>query len=84
MTYGVSILRRAQRELRRLPRDEYERICEAVQALANDPRPTGSRALAGREGRRIRVGNYRVIFEIDDTQHTVVILHVGHRRDVYR
>jgi mRNA interferase RelE/StbE len=84
MTYTVLILRRAQRELQRLPQDDYERVREAMHRLAHNPRPAGCLALTGRAGWRIRVGDYRVIYEIDDVQHTVTILHVGHRRDVYR
>jgi mRNA interferase RelE/StbE len=84
MTYAIAILRRAQRELQRLPREDYERVREAMRALAHNPRPTGCLPLTGRAGWRIRVGNYRVIYEINDVQHTVTILHVGHRRDVYR
>jgi mRNA interferase RelE/StbE len=84
MTYTVSILRRAQRELQQLPRGEYARVRDAIRALGHDPRPTGCLALTGRAGWRLRVGDYRVIYEIDDTQHLVTILHVGHRRDIYR
>ena len=84
MIYALAILRRAQRELQRLPHEDYERVRDAIRALAQNPRPTGCLALRGRAGWRIRVGNYRVIYEINDVQHTVTILHVGHRRDVYR
>jgi mRNA interferase RelE/StbE len=84
MTYTIVILRRAQRELQRLPHEDYERVREAIRALAQNPRPAGCLALTGRAGWRLRVGNYRVIYEIDDVQHIVTILHVGHRRDVYR
>ena len=84
MTYAIAILRRAQKELQRLPRADYERVRDAIRALADAPRPPGCVALTGRDGWRIRVGNYRVIYEINDTQHLVTILHVGHRRDVYR
>lgn len=84
MTYTVSILRCAQKELQRLPQEDYARVREAMRALVHNPRPAGCLALTGRAGWRIRVGDYRVIYEIDDAQHTVTILHVGHRRDVYR
>jgi len=84
MNYTVLILRRAQKELAQLPGDTYERVRDAIRALSQNPRPPGSFKLIGREGRRIRVGNYRVIYEIDDQQQTVTVLHVGHRRDVYR
>jgi mRNA interferase RelE/StbE len=82
--YQLSILRRAMKELGRLPEGEYERVRDAVAALADDPRPAGCTKLTGREGWRIRVGNYRVIYEIDDARRQVAVVHVGHRRDVYR
>ncbi|MCH8225235.1 MAG: type II toxin-antitoxin system RelE/ParE family toxin [Chloroflexi bacterium] len=80
--YTVSILRRAQRELARLPAEDYSRVRDAILGLAQEPRPTGCLRLTGRDGWRIRVGVYRVIFEIDDAQQAVTVLHVGHRRDV--
>ncbi len=84
MSYTVFILRRAQKELAQLPAEAYERVRGAIRALGNDPRPTGCLKLSGREGWRIRVGSYRVIYEIDDKQQSVTILHIGHRSDVYR
>ena len=84
MSYSIGILRRAQKELAQLPKQEYERIKAAIKNLSQDPRPTGCKKLSGREGWRIRVGNYRVIYEIDDPQQRLTILHVGHRRDVYK
>ncbi len=82
--YTVLILRRAQKELARLPGGAYEHVRDAIRALGQNPRPPGCLKLTGRDGWRIRVGDYRVIYEIDDEQKTVTILHVGHRRDVYR
>jgi mRNA interferase RelE/StbE len=84
VTYAVFILRHAQRDLAQLPSEAYERVRDAIRALGQDPRPPGSRKLTGRDGWRIRVGEYRVIYEIDDTQPIVTVLHIGHRRDVYR
>jgi len=84
MSYKILILRRAQKELAELPSKSYERVKNAIQSLSGDPRPSGCKKLVGREGRVIRVGNYRVIYEIDDEQSGVEVLHVGHRRDVYR
>lgn len=84
MTYIISILRRAQRELAQLPIEAYERVRDAIRALAQDPRPPGCLKLTGREGWRIRVGDYRVVYEIDDDQKAITVLHVRHRRDVYR
>lgn len=83
MSYELLILRRAQKELANLPKIDYGRVRDAMGALATNPRPTGCKKLVGREGWRIRSGNYRVIYEIDDAQQKVTVLHVGHRRDVY-
>ncbi len=82
MSYEVLILRRAQKELADLPRTDYERIRGAVAALAENPRPAGCKKLVGREGWRIRSGDYRTIYEIDDAQKKVTVLDIGHRRDV--
>jgi mRNA interferase RelE/StbE len=82
--YSVTFLRRAQRELDGLPKREGSRILGAIRELAETPRPPGCRRLRDREGWRIRVGDYRVIYSIDDSLHKVVILEIGHRRDVYR
>ncbi|PYQ58212.1 MAG: type II toxin-antitoxin system mRNA interferase toxin, RelE/StbE family [Acidobacteria bacterium] len=84
MSYSLSILRRAQKELAQIPHGDYERVVEAIRDLAENPRPAGCRKLAAREGWRIRVGDFRVIYEIDDGQRSVTVLHVGNRRDVYR
>jgi mRNA interferase RelE/StbE len=83
VTYSIFILPRAQREIASLDAPERARIKAAIEALCENPRPTGCTKLAGRNGWRIRVGNYRAIYEIDDAARSVVILHVGHRRDVY-
>jgi mRNA interferase RelE/StbE len=84
MSYALSILPRAQKELAQLPRSAYEHVREAIRDLGHEPRPAGCLKLTGREGWRIRVGDHRVIYEIDDDQQSVTILHIGHRRDVYR
>ena len=83
MNYAVSILRRAQKELGQLSSPSFERVCDAIRSLGDSPRPPGCRKLVGRDGWRIRVGDYRVIYEIDDPARTVLVLHVGHRRDIY-
>jgi mRNA interferase RelE/StbE len=67
-----------------LPREDYEHVRDAIRALAYEHRPAGCLALTGRPGWRISVGTYRVIYEIHDAQRTITILHIGHRRDVYR
>lgn len=84
MSYSLFILRRAQKELAKLPPEIYEHAKKAIQNLGEERKPAGCRKLTGREGWRIRVGNYRVIYEVDDARRVVTVLHVGHRRDVYR
>jgi mRNA interferase RelE/StbE len=82
--YSILILRRAQKDLSSLPEEAYTRVRDAIRVLSEEPRPEGSRKLTARPGWRIRIGAYRVIYEIDDTNHLITILHIGHRRDVYR
>lgn len=82
--YVVSLKRSAERELERLPTQVHDRIVERLLTLKEDPRPVGVRKLRGREGYRIRSGNYRVLYLIDDKRKVVEILSVAHRRDVYR
>ncbi|MGB8658601.1 MAG: type II toxin-antitoxin system RelE/ParE family toxin [Candidatus Zixiibacteriota bacterium] len=84
MRYSLFILPRAVKELTVLEATEYRKIKIAILRLADNPRPSGCSKLTGREGWRIRVGDYRVIYEINDFNKEVVVLHVGHRRDVYR
>ncbi|MES1243326.1 MAG: type II toxin-antitoxin system RelE/ParE family toxin [Acidobacteriota bacterium] len=84
MSHRLSILPRAQKELERLQSSTYERVRDAIRALGEEPRPPGCRKLSGRAGWRIRVGDYRVLYEIDDSAAEVIILNIGHRRDIYR
>ena len=84
MSYQIFILRRAQKELAKIVGKDYEQIKEVIFALANNPRPSGCRKLIGRDGWRIRVGKYRIVYEIDDKEKTITILHIGHRKDIYK
>lgn len=84
MSYAVAILPRVQKALAHVPPVAYEDVQDAMTALGQNPRPPGCIKLRGREGWRIRVRDYRIIYEIDDRQRVVTVLHVGHRREVYR
>ena len=84
MTYKISILRRAQKQLARIPASDYKKIKQSILDLAHNPRPAGSKKLKGRPGWRIRQGNYRVIYEIQDDQLIVLVLDIGNRKDIYR
>ncbi len=85
MTYQVEIARRAAKALARLPRKEQQRVRLAIDLLAETPRPPGCVALAG-EARayRVRVGDYRIVYEVFDDRLVVQVVRIGHRRDVYR
>ena len=84
MTYTVEILRSAQKQLAKIDGQDRERIIDAIRALANDPRPAGSKKLSGRSAWRIRIGTYRVIYEVHDERLLVLVVAVGHRREAYR
>lgn len=84
MKYAVFLLRRAQSQLAKLPPEHYQSVKDAIQNLSEDARPHGCKKLIGREGWRIRVGDYRVIYEIDDATKSVTVLDIGNRREVYR
>ncbi len=84
MAYRLRITRRAYGELRKLPPAVTRRIQEAISDLADNPRPSGCIKLYGDAGWRIRVGDWRVIYDVDDEAQTVTVLRAGHRRDVYR
>ncbi|MCI0585501.1 MAG: type II toxin-antitoxin system RelE/ParE family toxin [Planctomycetes bacterium] len=85
MTYRVLVKPAAERDLEKLPRDVLRRVTERMIALEEDPRPPGCKKLTGEEDLyRIRVGDYRVVYEIDDGERGVRIARVRHRREVYR
>ncbi len=85
MAYAVLLSPAAEREWRKLPRDIRPRINRALLALEDTPRPHGATKLSGSPDRwRIRVGDYRAIYRIDDAAREVTILRIAHRRQVYR
>jgi len=82
--YEVLILRAAEKEMDKLPTALHHRLSQTLLSLGENPRPRGSRKLTGREEYRLRVGNYRILYAIDDTNLVVTVFAVGHRREVYR
>ncbi len=84
MNYRLSIPRSVNKRVEKLPTEVYERIDSAILALADDPRPPGCMKLKGREDWRIRIGDYRVVYGIDDERRVVEILNIAHRREIYR
>ena len=82
--YRVTIAPAAARAIRSLDRPVQVRIVRAAEALAQDPRPAGSRKLVGENRWRIRVGDWRVAYQEEDAQLVVLVVRVGHRGDLYR
>ena len=82
--YRVEVRPAAVRALRNLDRTVRLRIGGAIALLAEDPRPPASRPLRGRDGYQVRVGDYRIIYTIHDDVLLVVVVALGHRREVYR
>ena len=72
------------KDLTELPKQDVQRILETIEALRDEPRPPGSVKLSGKECYRVRQGNYRIIYKIQDSQLVVIVIKVGHRREVYR
>lgn len=84
MAYAVQIARPALRQFRSLPGDIQERLRSHIRALGEAPRPSGARKLVGQDDYRIRVGDYRVVYEVDDSTALVTVTAVLHRKDAYR
>ena len=82
--YKVMIRKSAADELGRIPNKDLRLIVERIQALGEEPRPRGSEKLSARERYRIRQGDYRVIYAVDDDLRTVEIVKIGHRGEIYR
>jgi len=84
MTYQVVIQRPAEKELDALQVSVHKRIVTRLLTLEENPRPTGVKKLQGQESYRLRVGDYRILYTIDDKSKKVFVVAVGHRREVYR
>lgn len=82
--YEVRLHPEAVRAFRRLRGSARDRIEAAIDGLATDPRPRGAAKLAGRDDFRIRVGDYRIVYAVDDAERLVLVARIAHRREVYR
>jgi mRNA interferase RelE/StbE len=82
--YDVLIKRSAAKELEAVPKKDRKKLVAKIRGLATNPRPSGSEKLAGADKYRIRHGDYRVLYEIDDATIVVVVVRVAHRREAYR
>ncbi|AKK02492.1 type II toxin-antitoxin system RelE family toxin [Corynebacterium epidermidicanis] len=85
MTYGIRYSNAAAKSLRKLQKKEQVSIVRTIERLQNDPRPAGVKKIMGGAGElRIRVGNFRIIYEIQDGVLLILVLAIGHRCEVYR
>jgi mRNA interferase RelE/StbE len=84
MVYTLNFSKQALKELGEIHEPFYSNIKQAIFDLAKNPRPNGYKKLKGRDGYRIRVGNYRIIYDIFDTVLVVDIITLGHRKDIYK
>ena len=82
--YRVLIKPSALKELGSIPKRDLKRIVERMRSLSEIPRPSGCEELSGEDRYRVRLGPYRIVYSIDDKSHEVLVVKVGHRREVYR
>jgi len=84
VTYRVTLAPPAARQLRKFDPDARRRLQAAIELLAIDPRPPAATRLVGGSGEwRVRTGNYRIVYEINDNELVVLVLRMGHRREIY-
>jgi mRNA interferase RelE/StbE len=82
--YSVFLRRSAAGELGRIPKKDLMRMIERIKSLESDARPPGCDKLSAQERYRVRQGDYRIVYEVDDEAKTVDIVKIGHRREIYR
>jgi mRNA interferase RelE/StbE len=82
--YEILIKKSAAKELETIPKKDLQRIIKKIQALAVNPRPQGSQKLSHADQYRIRYGNYRIVYSVQDDEDSVHIVKIGHRREIYR
>jgi mRNA interferase RelE/StbE len=83
--YTVEVARRAVKSIARLPRQDQQRVRAAIDLLAEEPRPPGCTKLAGEDSvYRVRIGDYRILYEVMDARLVIHVVRVGHRREVYQ
>lgn len=84
MAFSIEIRKKAAKALSKLPPNDQKRIVKKIKSLETNPTPTASRQLVGRPGFRLRIGDYRVIYEIFEDRLIILVLDLGHRKDIYR
>jgi mRNA interferase RelE/StbE len=84
-SYEIEVSRTAEKQLKKLPTADQQRVTRAILALVDDPFPRGSRKLSGYEDVfRVRVGRYRILYSVSGRSLIIIVLKIGHRKDIYR
>ena len=83
-SYRLRIKRSAEKELRRVPKADLRRVVERMERLATEPRPPGCEKLFAENVYRVRQGDYRILYSVDDEEGAIGVIKIGHRREVYR
>jgi len=82
--YKVYFKESVEKDFSAIPKKDLQKILRRIEALTQDPRPQGHEKLTGQERYRVRQGNYRIVYSIQDKELTIWVVQVGHRRDVYK
>ena len=82
--YKIQVKKSAEKELGKIPKKDLIKILNKIESLSDDPHPVGSIKLTNEEKYRIRIGNYRVLYKIEDDILTIFVVKVGHRKEIYR
>ena len=82
--YSVIVSKSAKKTLSKLPNEVVKKILDALDDLVEEPRPMGYIQLKGRSGYRIRVGNYRVIYDVNDDELLILVMEIGNRKEIYK
>ena len=83
-SYRLTLRQSAVNELESLPHRDLARVMSRIKVLADNPRPPGCEKLSGQERYRVRQGDYRILYEVSDSDQVVTVVKIGHRREVYR
>lgn len=82
--YEIFFKESVHKDFRKISKKDLKKILSKIEKLGTDPRPSGSEKLTGQDLYRIRQGNYRILYSIQDNQLTIWVIKVGHRKDIYR
>lgn len=84
MVYTVNLKKSAEKDLSRLSEAMHDRVIKSLLSLKQNPAPSGAKKLHGRDGYRLRVGDYRILYQVYDIERRIEVVSIAHRKDVYR